>query len=81
MDAGADDIDVHGTIIYGKDFAGSVSLAGTGKNVQMIIKPVGSSGTEDPANQRSTIASKIKGYTATILQDAFGVRIEHAVSA
>lgn len=81
MDAGADDIDVHGTIIYGKDFAGSVSLAGTGKNVQMIIKPVGSSGTEDPANQRSTIAWKIKGYTATILQDAFGVRIEHAVSA
>ncbi len=47
----------------------------------MIIKPVGSSGKEDPLNQFSTIGWKIKGYTATILQDAFIVRIEHGVSA
>lgn len=81
MGAGASDADVHGTIIYGRDFAGGVSLGSDGKNVSMIIKPVGSSGKEDPLNQISTIGWKIKGYTATILQDAFIVRIEHGVSA
>jgi N4-gp56 family major capsid protein len=72
--------EVHGTIIYGQDYAGSVSLVG-GKNVSIIAKGLGSSGTEDPLNQRGTLGWKIKGYTATILEDAFIVRIEHAVSA
>lgn len=72
--------EVHGTIIYGQDYAGSVSLVG-GKNVSIIAKGLGSSGTEDPLNQRGTLGWKIKGYTATILEDAFVVRIEHAVSA
>ena len=81
MGAGSDDVEIHGTVIYGKDFAGDVSLAGNGKNISMIVKPAGSSGTEDPINQRSTIAWKVKGYTATVLQDAYGVRIEHGVSA
>ena len=47
----------------------------------MIIKPVGSSGATDPLNQRGTVAWKVKGVAYTILQDDFGVRIEHAVSA
>lgn len=72
--------EVHGTIVYGQDYAGSVSLVG-GKNISMIAKGLGSSGTEDPLNQRGTLGWKIKGYTATILEDAFIVRIEHAVSA
>ena len=72
--------EVHGTIIYGQDYAGSVSLMG-GKNISMIAKGLGSSGTEDPLNQRGTLGWKIKGYTVTILEDAFMVRIEHAVSA
>ena len=79
--AGASDAAVHGTTIYGTNFAGGVALGSDGKNVEMIIKPVGSSGKEDPLNQISTIGWKIKGYTATILQDAFIVRIEHGVSA
>lgn len=79
--AGTDNAAVHGTIIYGTNFAGGVALGSDGKNVEMIIKPVGSSGKEDPLNQISTIGWKIKGYTATILQDAFIVRIEHGVSA
>lgn len=79
--AGSDDAAVHGTIIYGTNFAGGVALGSDGKNVEMIIKAVGSSGKEDPLNQISTIGWKIKGYTATILQDAFIVRIEHGVSA
>ena len=81
MGAGASDAEVHGTIIYGQDFAGDVALEGSGDNVQMIIKPLGSSGTEDPLDQRGTMGWKVKGYTATILQDSYIVRIEHGVSA
>ena len=72
--------EVHGTIVYGKDFAGGISLAG-GKNVQMIAKGLGSSGSDDPLNQRGTLGWKIRGYNATILEDAYIVRIEHGVSA
>lgn len=72
--------EVHGTVIYGQDYAGAVSLTG-GKNIRMIAKGLGSSGTEDPLDQRGTLGWKVKGYTATILEDAFIVRIEHAVSA
>ena len=71
---------VHGTVVYGQDYAGCISLTG-GKNVRMIAKGLGSSGTEDPLDQRGTLGWKVKGYTATILEDAFIVRIEHAVSA
>lgn len=75
-----DDSDVHGTIVYGQDFAGGISLTG-GKNVKMIAKGLGSSGTDDPLDQRATLGWKIKGYNATILEDAYIVRIEHGVSA
>lgn len=78
---GASGVTVASTVIYGQDFAGGVSLGGNGDNVQMIIKPVGSSGATDPLNQRGTVAWKVKGVAYTILQDDFGVRIEHAVSA
>lgn len=79
--AGASGVEVHATVVYGADHAGGVSLNGNGHNIQVIIKPAGSSGAEDPLNQRGTIAWKAKGLCYTILQDAFGVRIEHAVSA
>ncbi len=78
--AGAAGIPVFGTLVYGRDFAACVDLESGGRNVQVIIKPLGSSGAEDPLNQRQTMGWKIKGFTATILQDAFGVRIEHACS-
>ena len=78
---GAEGVEVNSTLIYGKDHAGGVSLNGTGHNVQVIIKPIGSDGASDPLNQRGTIAWKIKGMCYTILQDAFIVRIEHTVSA
>lgn len=72
--------EVHGTVVYGADYAGEVSLTG-GKNITMIAKGLGSSGTEDPLDQRGTLGWKVKGYNAAILEDAFIVRIEHAVSA
>ena len=78
--AGASDADVHCTVIYGQDYAGCVSLEG-GKNAQVIIKPVGSSGALDPINQRGTVAWKVKGVCYTPIQDAFAVRIEHGATA
>ena len=78
---GYSNCDVHSTIVYGQNFGGSVSLGGDGGNIQAILKEPGSSGAADPLNQRGTVAWKVKGFTATILQDAYGVRLEHSVSA
>jgi N4-gp56 family major capsid protein len=71
---------VHSTIVYGKEFCGCVELEGNGKNVSIIIKPAGSSGSDDPLNQRGTIAWKVKGFGAGVLHDNYGVRLEHGVS-
>ena len=75
-------ITVHATLIYGQDAFGIVKLGGKGTpNIQTILKPVGSSGSDDPENQRGSIAWKVKHFCAAILQDDFIVRVEHAVSA
>lgn len=71
---------VYSTLIYGADAFGSVELAGGG-NVEIIVKEAGSSGSEDPLNQRGTIAWKVKGFTSVILQDDFIVRLEGGASA
>jgi len=78
---GPSGVNIRATVIYGQDFCGGISLDGTGHNIRVIIKPLGSSGSDDPYDQRGTIAYKIRGVGYHILQDAFGVRIEHAVSA
>lgn len=48
---------VHNTLIIGKDAYGVVDVDGSSKP-EIIIKPTGSAGTEDPLNQRSSV-----GYT------------------
>ena len=78
---GASGAPVHGTVVYGADAYGRVELGGNGGNVNVIIKPAGSSGAADPLNQRGTIAWKVKGFCCAILQDAFIVRIEHGATA
>lgn len=78
---GASNAPVYGTVIYGADAYGAVSLGGNGGNVRVIINPPGSSGAADPLEQRGTIAWKVKGFAAAILQDAFIVRIEHGATA
>lgn len=80
MPAGADGATVHSTVIYGKEYCGCVELEGNGKNVSIIIKPAGSSGSDDPLNQRGTIAWKVRGFGAGVLHDNYGVRLEHGVS-
>ena len=74
--------EVHASIIYGQDAFGMVKLGGKGKpNIQIIVKPLGSSGSDDPLNQRGTIAWKVPFFACAVLQDDFIVRIEHGVSA
>ena len=84
-DAGAVDnttkagMDVHATLIFGKDAYGVVDLEGRGA-MQTIIKPHGSAGADDPLNQRATVGAKLPAYAAVILNDLWLLRIEHAVS-
>ena len=72
--AGDSSSDVYATLILGKNAYGVVSLRGQ-KNIQTIIKPLGSAGTADPLNQRSSV-----GWTAwtvaKILNNSWMVRIE-----
>ena len=79
---GSPGLTVHSSLIYGKDAFGIVKLGGKGMpNIQTIIKPCGSSGSEDPINQKGSVAWKVKHFCAAIIQDDFIVRLEHAVSA
>jgi N4-gp56 family major capsid protein len=78
---GANGADVYSTLIYGADAFGDIELDGTGKNVSILINPPGSSGALDPLAQRGTIAWKVKGFCAVIIQDDFIVRIEHGATA
>lgn len=73
-------VDVHHTLIFGEDAYGIVDIEGSG-SVEMIFKPLGSSGTADPLNQRATIGGKIVALTAKVLQPLWIIDIEHAVSA
>lgn len=76
--AGAGAIDVYATIILGMDAYGITRISG--EAVKNIIKPLGSAGSADPLDQRATSGWKIT-FVAKILNDAFMVRLEHAVSS
>ncbi len=71
-------VDVYATIVLGAEAYGITRIAG--KALQTITHPIGTSGTADPLDQRSTHGWK--GYFVTkILNDQFMMRIEHAVSS
>ena len=73
--------EVHASIIYGQDAFGLVKLGGKGKpNIRIIVKPLGSSGSDDPLDQRGTIGWKVPHFACAVIQDDFIVRIEHGVS-
>jgi N4-gp56 family major capsid protein len=76
--AGASSIDVYSTICFGMEAFGDVDIESLG--LEMIYKPKGSAGTADPLNQVQSQGWKAT-YAALILNDAFCVRLEHAVSA
>jgi len=71
-------IDVYATLILGANAYGDIDL-GNSQNGGAIIKALGTGGTTDPLNQRGTIGWKAH-YIAKILNEAFMVRIEHAVT-
>lgn len=76
--AGAGGIDVYATLLLGMDAYGITRISG--EAVKNIIKPLGSAGTADALDQRATSGWKAT-FVAKILNDAFMVRLEHAVSS
>lgn len=77
--AGASSADVYCSMIIGKGAYGVVELEGAAKP-QTIVKPVGSSGSSDPLNQRGSVGWKAAVATAR-LDELSMVRIETSASA
>jgi N4-gp56 family major capsid protein len=69
--------DVMATMVLGEQFYGTTEL--DAQQMQIIYKPRGSGGTEDPLNQRWTLGYKV-AHTAVILNQNWGVRVEHVTS-
>ena len=69
---------VHRTMILAKDYYGVTQIAG--EAMVNIVKALGSAGTADPLNQRSTSGWKAT-FVAKRLNENFAVRIEHGVTA
>lgn len=74
--AGAGAVDVYSSLLLGKDAYGVVSLRGQ-KNIQTIVKPLGSAGTADPLNQRASVGW-VAWTISKILNDNWMVRMESA---
>ena len=77
--AGTTAIDVHCTMIIGKDAYGVVDIEGSSKP-KMIVKAHGSAGTADPLDQRATSGWKAL-FTAKRLNELAMVRLETAATA
>lgn len=75
---GSGSIDVHLTLIMGQDYYAISRISG--EAMKNIIKPLGSAGTADPLDQRSTSGWKAT-FVAKRLNENFAVRVEHAVSS
>lgn len=69
---------IHSTLIFGADAYGVTSVEGGG--LTNIVKQLGSAGSADPLNQRSTSGWKAI-HVAKILVEEYMVRIESMVSA
>ena len=72
---GASSIDVYATLVLAKYAYATSRISGAA--LQNIVKPIGSAGSADPLDQRETSGWKAS-FVATILNDAFMVRLEHA---
>lgn len=76
--AGSGSIDVHGTLIIAANAYGISRVSG--EAMKNIVKPLGSAGTADPLEQRSTSGWKAT-FVAVRLNENFLLRLEHAVSS
>lgn len=70
--------DIYCTLIFGQNAYGITPL--NGNALKTIVKPLGSGGTADPMDQRSSVAWKAV-TSCVILNDDFMYRYEHGVSA
>lgn len=70
--------DVYATLIIAAEAYGVSPLAG--QAMETIVKPLGSGGTADPLNQRSSVGWKAT-TTTTILNQAWLLRLESLASA
>lgn len=75
---GAGGIDVYASMFFGANAYGVINL--DGNSLQTFYKPLGSAGTADPLNQQQSMGWKATIVTK-ILNDAFMLRLESAVSA
>lgn len=71
--AGKNNTAVFPMLVLGKDAFGNVKVSG--EDAHVIVKQLGSSGSEDPLDQRSTIGWK-SFYAAKILQEEWICRVE-----
>lgn len=69
---------VHRTLVLGQDYYGITRISG--EAMRNIVKALGSGGTADPLDQRSTSGWKAT-FVAKRLNENFCVRIEHGVTA
>ena len=69
----ASTVTVYPTVFFGEEAYGASQL----QAMQTITKPLGSSGTEDPLNQRMTVGAKTF-FASTILQQASVLVFESA---
>lgn len=72
-------IEVHRALFYGKDSYGAVDLEKGGGKPDIIIKQLGSAGTDDPLNQRGSVGWKLP-FTCEILQPDALISFECAVT-
>jgi N4-gp56 family major capsid protein len=75
---GADSQDVHCTLIFGQHAYCQSRISGHA--LKNIVKPLGSAGTADPLDQRTTSGWKA-AYVARVLNANYIVGIHHSVSA
>jgi len=70
-------VDVYATLILGQNAYGITRISG--EAMKNIIKPLGSAGTNDPLDQRTTSGWKAT-FVAKILNDDAMLRLEHSVA-
>lgn len=71
-------VDVYSCLIFGANAVGVTRISG--EAMRNIIKALGSAGTSDPLDQRSTSGWKAT-FVAKILNETYMIRIEHGVTA
>lgn len=74
-EAGTGGVNVHSSVLLGKQAYGITKIKGEG-DVKSIVKGLGSSGTEDPLNQRQSIGWKVNAFVAKRLDEPAVTRYE-----